>query len=89
MIVFFYVNKHFNKKIYDDRSDVIIMKILVIGSCASTKRKIPCTARELYMGRQHLLTCQAIDKLREQYEVDFYILSALRSEERRVGKECS
>lgn len=53
------------------------MKILVIGSCASTKRKIPCTARELYMGRQHLLTCQAIDKLREQYEVDFYILSAL------------
>lgn len=53
-------------------------KILVIGSCTNKKRKGSCSAREIYLGQQHTLTCKAVDTLREKgYNVDFYILSAL------------
>lgn len=52
--------------------------ILVIGSCTNKKRKEACSAREIYLGQQHTLTCKAVDTLREKgYNVDFYILSAL------------
>ena len=53
-------------------------KVLVIGSCTNKKQKVTCTAREIYLGQQHTLTCKAVDNLRKQgNDVDFYILSAL------------
>ena len=52
------------------------MRILVVSSCTKRKKKEKDKASEIYLGKQHLYVKKGVKLLKENNNVDWYIISA-------------